>query len=71
MSSPAAYRKAVYIALGVLVALGVAATVAIYGGWLDPDKLNGAIKATFGILSGIIAGGASILALLNLTPDAE
>lgn len=69
MNVPERYRRAVYIMLGVVAVLTVAGVVAIYGGWLDPERLNSAIGATFGVLSGIITGGASILALLNITPD--
>ena len=71
MNIPAAYRKAVYIGAGVLAVLLVVATVAIYAGWLDADRLNESIGATIGIVAGIISGFASLLALLNLTPDAE
>ena len=69
MTIPARYRKAVYIAAAAIGVLAIAATVAIYTGALDADRLNESIAAVVGIVAGIITGGASLLALLNLTPD--
>lgn len=69
MSIPARYRKVVYIGAATVGVLAVAATVAIYTGALDAERLNASIAAVVGILAGIITGGASLLALLNLTPD--
>jgi hypothetical protein len=69
MTIPAKYRKAVYIVAGLVAVLAVAGVVAIYTGVLDAARLNESIAAVFGIIAGIITGGASLLALLNLTPD--
>ena len=69
MTIPARYRKAVYIAAAAIGVLAIAATGAIYTGALDAERLNESIAAVVGIVAGIITGGASLLALLNLTPD--
>lgn len=71
MTIPAAYRKPVYIVGGIVGVASIVAVAAIYTGALDPERLNDSIKATFGIIAGVVSGGASLLALLHFTPDGD
>jgi hypothetical protein len=61
MSIPAKYRKAVYVGAIVI------AVAAFASGFVTPEQVNAGVDTA----SQVVALLASILALLNLTPDPE